>query len=40
MDLTGADLLAQMVIGTAVAVAVGTAVALVYKVREWSGAHG
>ncbi|WHP17854.1 hypothetical protein [Cellulomonas sp. ES6] len=40
MDLTGAELFAQMVTGTAVAVAVGTAVALLYKVREWSGAHG
>jgi hypothetical protein len=40
MDLTGAEFLAQLVTGIAVAVAVGTAVALLYKVREWSGAHG
>lgn len=36
MELTGAELLGWLVQGTAVSVTVGTAVALAYKVREWS----
>ncbi len=39
MVLTGADLLALMVPGTAVAVTVGMTVALLYKVREWSASR-
>lgn len=40
MDLTGLEFLSLAVIGSAVAVVVGMAVALAYKVREFSGHHG
>lgn len=40
MVVTGEVLLAVATTGTAVAVCVGMAVALAYKVREWSGYHG
>lgn len=39
MGLTASDLLSESVLGTAVATAVGMAVAIVYKVREWSGSR-
>lgn len=37
MDLTGAGLLAAVVPALSLAVSGGVAVALLYKVREWSG---
>lgn len=40
MDLTGEGLLAAVVSAVAAAVTGGAAVALLYKVREWSGSHG
>jgi len=40
VDLTGGGLLRAVIEGLTAAVVGGVAVAIAYKVREWSGARG